>query len=392
LSITREDLHFLTSADGRALLDAVAEADLSEANTLSLTTKLRQHYNADQVRAALSMARLRVGAVEKFGSVAAQMFFTEEALQQASHPAVRQYRQRRFEAPRVLDACCGIGADSFAFADAGAEVLGLDIDPLRVEMAQLNAQVLDLPSARFEVADVRHGLPSGFPQIFFDPARRDSSNRRIYDVEQYVPPLSVVRGWQAEQIAVKLSPGVRLEQLAAYGGAVEFISVEGDLKEALLHLGDGAVSPVATLLANGEAHHWYSSAEPDVPVEAPRAWLIEPDPALLRAGLVRQAVERFNGAMLDHEIAYFTTHVEPQSPWVRVWQVLDWMPFHLKRLRAYLRERDVGTVTVKKRGSPLTPEQLISKLKLNGSTSRTLVLTRLKGQPIIVICADYTVK
>jgi hypothetical protein len=94
---------------------------------------------------------------------------------------------------------------------------------------------------------------------------------------------------------------------------------------------------------------------------------------------------------LDETIAYFTTDDKPDSPWVRTWQILGWMPFNLKKLRAYLREHNVGTVTVKKRGSAITPESLIPQLKLKGDESRTLVLTRCQGAHIVIICADYAV-
>jgi hypothetical protein len=63
------------------------------------------------------------------------------------------------------------------------------------------------------------------------------------------------------------------------------------------------------------------------------------------------------------------------------------MPFNLKKLRAYLRERNIGRVTVKKRGSPLTPEELIAKLRLSSEgEERVVVLTRVKGDPVVIIC------
>jgi hypothetical protein len=68
-----------------------------------------------------------------------------------------------------------------------------------------------------------------------------------------------------------------------------------------------------------------------------------------------------------------------------------WLPFSLKRLRAALRERNVGRVTVKKRGSPLQPRDLIHALRLEpvsdaARTERVLFLTHLRGRPIVVIC------
>jgi SAM-dependent methyltransferase len=391
MSITLADLDFLTSDAGQLLLARLAGEDLSDGNTLPLLTNLRKDYAPEQAAAALTIARLRLQGVTKFGVDAARMFFTDDALQQASDPLVRAYRAERVAESCVLDVGCGIGADSLAFSVAGKDVLGLDIDALRVAMARKNAAALGLSDrVRFEITDVRNGIPAGFDVIFYDPARRDSQGRRIHDVERSIPPLSLVLGWHAPLILVKLSPGVTLNQLHDSGGRMEFISASGDLKEALLWLGDGHTGRTATLLAGGEVFHWQESDRAaEAALSQPCEWLVEPDPALIRAGLVQDVALEFGGYLLDETIAYFTTDGQPDSPWVRTWKIMDWMPFNLKKLRAYLRERDIGQVTVKKRGSPLTPEELTAKLKLKGSESCTLVLTRFKGKPVVIICVDY---
>lgn len=378
------NLDFLTSSAGRALLDRLADEDLSDSNTLSLVTALRREYTPKQVSMALTQARLRRKAVDKFGDCAARMLFTEEALQQASDPLVRTYRAGMIDGDCVIDAGCGIGADSLALAQAGKHVIGLDIDPERIAFARHNTA--ELHNIRFEVADVREGLPTDCDTVFFDPARRDERGRRIHDVNAYIPPLSLIDTWRKPRVAVKLSPGVDLNQLMPYGGAVEFISVNGDLKEAVLWRGFELDDMTATLLTETGTYHYRRKTPPEVAITEPRGWLVEPDPALIRAGLVQDIAGDHNGTLLDATIAYFTTDHEIDSVWVRCWQIHDWMPFHLKRLRAYLRERNVGHVTVKKRGSPLMPEALIGKLKLKGDESRILVLTRCMDQPIVLVC------
>jgi hypothetical protein len=268
----------------------------------------------------------------------------------------------------------------------------VDIDPMRTEMARLNAQELGLGElARFEVADIRDYTPnSAFDVVFFDPARRDAQGRRIYDVERYIPPLSTLRRFDATNVLAKLSPGVDLDQVADYPAAVEFISVRGELKEGLLRFGEGAL--LATLLTQDGRYHWRRESTPEArPLSSPLGWLVEPDPALIRSGLVEDAAEAFDGHQLDETIAYITSERQPESVWARGWQIHDWMPFQLKKLRACLRERNVGRATVKKRGSPLSSEELIGKLKLKGDNACTLVLTRLKGEPIVIICAEYPV-
>lgn len=385
MSVSLDTLDFLASSAGAPLLAQLAAEDLSDANTLPLLTRLRRAYTAEQAGAALELARLRRKAVGKFGEDAARLFFTADALEQASDPLARHYRAAWVSGCRTVDACCGIGADSLAFAQAGHEVTGVDLDPVRVQMARLNAAALGA-RARFDVGDVREHIPSA-DFVFFDPARRDAQGNRLYDVERYQPPLSLIRRWQSRLIGVKLSPGVDLAQLESYAGAVEFISVDGDLKEAALWLGSEQTGMAAVLLTDEATYRWQPAALPPPSVlSEPRGWLVEPDPALIRARLVADAAAAFDGAQLDATIAYFTTDARPDSPWLRAWQIVDWMPFNLKRLRAYLREHRVGQVTVKKRGTAVTPDALIPRLKLKGEQTRTLVLTRCLERQIILIC------
>ena len=222
---------------------------------------------------------------------------------------------------------------------------------------------------------------------FFDPARRDDSGRRLHDVEAYAPPLSTVRGWSQPDILVKLSPGLELTQIESYRGKVEFISVDGDLKEATLRLG-GAPGMQATLLTADEVLTWPAGEPVEPRLSEPRGWLLEPDPALLRAGLVTDAALAWNAAQLDDTIAYLTADERPETPWMRGWRVLDWLPFGVKALRSYLRERNVGRVTVKKRGTAVTPDSLIPQLRLKGDETRTLVLTRARGRQLVLICEE----
>src|SRR5215204_478398 len=124
MSITISDIEFLASSTGESLLQRLTSENLSEANTLRLLTRLRKDYTAEQAGAALEMVRLRLKAVDKFGDDAGKMFFTRDALEQASDPLIRAYRAELVGAQTLADAGCGIGADSLAFAKAGADVTG----------------------------------------------------------------------------------------------------------------------------------------------------------------------------------------------------------------------------------------------------------------------------
>ncbi len=388
MPLSADDIAFLQTDRAHAHLDAHASDNLSDVNALRLLTKLRATLSPREAAAVLTTLRLRKKALVKFPYQAPRLLFTDAGLQQASAYLARRYRARQFNSPRLLDLCCGIGADSLAFAVTGREVLGLDINPAAIAVARHNAAVTQLP-ARFAVADVRAGIPSGYDAIFYDPARRDQQGRRIHHVERYLPPLSLVSQWRAREIAVKLSPGVDLRQIAGYGGALEFISVAGSLSEALLWLHRRSVPPHATLLRGEQVHQLRRAEEASVEISAPRGWLLEPDPSLLRAGLVQTLAQTLDATMLDERIAYLTLDSHSPTPWGRCWRILDWLPFQLKRLRRHLRARGIGRVTVKKRGFAMRPEELIARLRLDGEGDACLlVMTRCRGKPVAILCAE----
>lgn len=368
------------------LLDDLARADLSAANTLSLLTHLRKTYAPDLAAAALETAQLRHKAIAKFEQ-AARMFFTAEALQQATPQPVAEYHAMLLtDFARVADLGCSIGGDALAIGQK-TPVLGIDLDPVRLMMAQHNAQIYNA-RADFLQADLMQTLPFiGIRAAFFDPARR-TGERRIFSVADYHPPLSIIRHWDFETLIIKLSPGVDLAELVPFGGAIEFVSLGGELKEALLHIGATDFEGTrATLLPHG-LQLTRSTEETPPLASQPLRYLIEPDPAVIRAGTFVEllAALDWDAYLLDAQIAYLTSDTWIDSPWVRVWQIDDWLPFNLKRLKQLLVQRGVGKVTVKKRGSPLTPEALQSKLKLPKADGHAFVtLTRLQGEHIALI-------
>jgi SAM-dependent methyltransferase len=388
-----QSLDFLLSPAGEAVLAWLATQDLRDAQTLPLLEGLRRELPPEFASAALTLARLRQRAVAKF-SRAEAMFFTPDALEQASSEVVAAWRARRFAQggyAQIADLGCGIGGDTLALAAIpGATVIGLDRDPLRLRLARANLRAYGR-SAHLLCADLRDPLPlANVPAAFFDPARRDGE-RRIFSVRDYVPPLGVMWDWPFAALAVKLSPAVSLDELRLYlenGAGVEFVSAGGELKEAVLWSGAlGFVGRWASRADAGESLR--PTGAPSPPLSAPRACLLEPDPAVIRAGLLGELAEYLGMALyrLDETIAYLTAEEPPRSGWVRTWPVLDWLPFNLKRLRQALRARGIRRATVKKRGSPLTPAEAIRLLKLEGeSDEAVVVLTQVQGQHSALIC------
>ncbi|ARQ69010.1 THUMP-like domain-containing protein [Streptomyces marincola] len=371
---------------GRDLLAAVA--DLAPADELAAATRLRRDHPPALVAAAIGQARLRERAAAKFGPDAARMFFTADGVEQATRAPVAAWRAGRFAARgvrRVADLCCGIGGDALALAAAGLEVLAVDRSPLACAVAEANAAALGLADRiTVRCAAVEETDVAGCDGAFVDPARRRTGGGRVFDPEAYAPPLSWAVGLASRvpHAALKVAPGVPHE--AVPGGAeAEWVSHRGEVKEAVLWFGaDPAAPRRATLLPGG--HSMTGTARP-AQAGAPGRYLYEPDGAVIRAGLVADVAERVAGRLLDPRIAYVTADALRPTPFATAYEIADVMPFNLKRLRAYLREREVGKLTVKKRGFAVTPEELRTRLKPRGPAAATVFLTRVADAPTALI-------
>jgi SAM-dependent methyltransferase len=405
-----ETFNWLLSDAGQALLAEAIAGDLSEAAQLREITRLRRSATPERAAAAYEIAVLRRRAAAKFANAAA-MYFTREALEQASGELIAAHRARRYQGYYdVADLACGIGGDTLGLAHV-AHVVAVDRDPLRLAMAAANARANRLAERiTFVAADLEQMPPPGAEAIFFDPARR-SAGRRVFALADYQPPVSIIRRWEARTpaIGVKVAPGVSDEDLAtldAPGLEIEFISVDGELKEAALWLGPLATpGRRATMLrsveALGRSHvQTYNGApnfsilnsqfsiQPTPPLSTPSRYLYEPDPAIIRARLVATLAEQIDAAQLDRQIAYLTAGHAAATPFARCWPVIEWLPFSLKRLRARLRALDAGAITVKKRGSPLDTDALARQLAGSGSRPLVVVLTRVAEQPAVLICDE----
>jgi len=388
------DFRFLLSPDGSARLDQLTDTPITPQNHLALASDLRQEVTPGQAHALLETALLRQRAAEKF-SRASQMFFTRPALEQASSEVVSAYRSARYAAAgfrRVADLGCSVGGDALSLA-AGAHVIGIDRDRLRLHMARENVGVYGREN-RFHplLADLYDLPPLAVDALFFDPGRRDERGRRLYSVDDYRPPLSLLERWlpAVPHAAVKVSPGIDYTELPA-GAEVEFISVSGEVKEAVLWFGalDGGVQRRATLLPAGDSLTSADDTGESVPVQPPGDYLYEPDGAVIRAHLVEALAQRLGAAKIDDDIAYLTANNAQPTPFARCFAVDEALPFHLKRLRHALRRRGVGRVTIKKRGSPLEPETLQRRLRLEGEGHVILFLTHVQGEPYVLIGREH---
>ena len=383
----REDFIRLADGAGQALL---AQIDYSSAtDVLALVSKLRsQGHDPSTVAAVLTQAKLRKRAVAKFGEFASQMLFTEAGLEQASRLKVAAIHAGRFRSAgikQVADLGCGIGAESMALASLGIEVKAFEIDEVTAAVATYNLAPFE--NATVEIADVETLDLSGFEALYFDPARRElhgpkkSSTQRHFDPANFSPNYNfVLEQAKTKPTGIKLGPGHDKKQIPA-GCEAQWISVDGDLVELGLWFGKLSRESIArsALLISSTGQNEITSSE----MESPNAdlaeigeYVYEPDNALIRSGLIADFAKPLGLTLISPEIAYLSSNEKISSPWLKGYQVVDNLVFDRKKLKAYVRENNIGILEIKKRGSDVSPEELRKQLAPKGEGAATLIVTR----------------
>lgn len=380
-----ETFAWLHTPEGQDLMAEATRLHAEIGDPLRAGERLRRTTTPERAALAMTQAELRVRGARKFGELAERMYFTPDGLEQATRIEVSRHRAARlsFASPSsVIDLGCGIGGDLVALAAAGMTVAGIDSDPERVAVASANLDALELGGAT-QVADATALDLTAFGVVFADPARR-TARGRVFDVDAYLPSWSFVESLLARPAVVKVAPGVPHDRVPA-GVEAEFVSHLGQVKEASLwspHL--ATVRHRATVIGRTGLATLTDEDEGADPATARVAlagrYLHEPDGAVIRAGLVSAVAALTEGWLLDEHIAYVSSDAEVRTPFATSYEVLEELPYQEKQLKAALRARGIGRLTIKKRGVDVVPEQLRTRLSLRGTHEATLVMTRVAGR------------
>ncbi len=341
--------------------------------------RLRRELPPEMAAAVAELAVGRERATRRFGD-ADRWWFTRALAEQASHPACAAHRARRFAAcASAADLTCGAGVDALAMAAAGTRVFAGDRDPLAVTLCRANASrraaMVDVA-----VADALHPPLRDLPAVFLDPARRSGWRRgREQESPTLTEAYALAEG--APGACVKASPALaRAEWPAA--AEVELVSVGGELKECVLWFGalrSGAsrratVLPADATLTGAPEADGGAGRTPTCP---PGRVLYEPDPAVVRAGLVETLAERLGAWKLHPRGALLSADAHLATPFARTYRVLAavaWSARGGRRVREALAARDAGEVVVKTRGVAVDADALARRLRGRGARRLVVLL------------------
>ncbi|MDH6242902.1 class I SAM-dependent methyltransferase [Mycobacterium sp. OTB74] len=388
VAFTLDDVAYLTGP-GREALSEVSARTFSDATKVADIAWARSHFG-ERAAILVETVLLRRRAVAKLPD-GGDWLFTDDAVQQATAAPVAAHRARRLAGTVVHDVTCSIGTELAALRDSASEVIGSDIDAVRLAMARHNLGDGVLLCRADALRPVTRGTV-----VVVDPARR-SSGRRRFDPRDYVPPLDALLQVYADRdLVVKCAPGIDFAYLdeAGFAGEVQITSLAGSVREACLWspgLTEPGVRRRATVLDHsGQPAEELTDADPDDCPTAPAGrWIVDPDGAVVRAGLVRHYAGRHGLWQLDPDIAYLSGDELPSG--VRGFEVLEELPYNEKRLRQALSSREAAAVEILVRGVDVDPDALRSRLRLKRSgAALSVVITRIGtgrvGRAVAFIC------
>ncbi|MEJ5919507.1 class I SAM-dependent methyltransferase [Corynebacterium sp. H78] len=395
-------------------LERASELSLDDGSLLADLAILKTECG-EVSRAVVEVVKARRGVAGKLPQWwVHHALLSSDAAQQSTPYAVAWLRAQRLaghfgggpaelNAVGVHDVTCSIGTEVAALMETGLDVVGSDLDEARVLMARHN-----VPGATFAVADALQ--PMAMPEslvgedkriIVADPARR-ASGRRLAKPEDLLPPLpDLVSAWEGHDMAIKCAPGLDFSE---WDGEVAVTSVDGGVKEACLYtprlaldgLTGGRARRSAWILkdvsADGVAAsitRYDDTMDDDCGSGAAGRFIIDPDGAVVRAGLVRHFATKHGLWQLDERIAHVTGDALPAG--VSGFEVLEQVS--LKQVRKALAARGCTSVEILVRGVDVNPDVLRKQWKLkskgssrNSQSSLAVVITRIGKTATAFIC------
>lgn len=376
---TLADVGYLTSDAGAEALARVDERELSTRTRLADIGWVRTHFG-DRTPLLVETVLVRRKAAAKIDG-AQRWVLTDDAVQQATPGPVAAHRARRLAGRAVHDVTCSVGAELAHLVGVAETVVGSDLDAVRLAMAAHN-----VPDAHLVRADALHPVTRN-TTVIADPARR-AGGRRTHDPAALQPPLpDLLDTYAGRDLAVKCAPGLDFGSLG-WDGEVEVVSLDGGVREACLYspglaLG-GARRRAAVLRSDGTGFEVTDTMPDDIPERAPGEWIVDPDGAIVRSGLVRHYAAAHGLWQLDPRIAYLTGDTLPDG--VRGFRVLEQFKYTEKALKQALARLDCGIAEILVRGLDIDPAVLRPRLKLKGSRSLSVVLTRIGRTPEAFVC------
>jgi len=366
-----EALEFLRSVEIHSIAD---ECLPLLKNPLKLSEKLSKKFNAQERHALLHYLEILPKIREKFCLQKIDLLCDRLAYEQATAKDISEYKAKFWQSgAKIMDLCCGMGGDSFWLPN-GIVANGVDIAPERVLMFNENMERLGVPHK----AILQNALDVAGGDFFcIDPARRGGLNPAFESV------LKLSKKFCGGM--VKLPPAYDENELPEESD-VFYLGNATDCRECLMLsgiFGKGMVR--ATAIYKDRTFEWQCEKRElrntNLDVKKPGNFILEPNPVLVRSHLFLSEAKKHGFWQIDSTLAYLSCEdLPPEHKGFTAYKVIEQSSLSTNNVKAMLRKRGAGKITLKKRGVEVVPETEIRRLAPKGEKEYILFYTRILGE------------
>lgn len=284
----------------------------------------------------------------------------------------------------VLDMTCGLGIDTSFFArHPNTHVISCELNNKIALAAKYNFRnrsnitILEENSIKFLENTNQH-----FNLIFIDPARRDTSGHRVYNIHDCTPDVTTILPLmqaKSDRIMIKLSPMLDITQtLKDLPGISELwvIGERNECREILAILNKQPAdfpyikvwsdSTTFSFTPNDESTSIPTYAFPNID-----QYVLEPSAALMKAAPYRLICARFNAAMIHPNTHLYVSQHRPDNFPGQIYVINNIVPFSSSIIKKLSRTNIYADVAV--RNFPLTADALRSRLKIKKSGETRII-------------------
>lgn len=396
--MTLEALKFFNSKEGKKLLKEYKVLNNSELNLLAFKlAKKKNKYSAE----IITLLKLRNKAKDKF-SLASEMFFTSDGLEQSSSELLANYITSKFKklfkrSSLIIDLTCGIGINSIFLAKY-FKVKAVDINEVHLKCAYYNSKVYKVDkNIEFILAKSEDSIRKA-QAYFIDPQRLregQTKTRSIYNSQpNIINLLKKIKKYNLN-VCLKISPAFsysELEELANdYNFEIELISINNINKAALLLFGDfKKTERRATILEEDRVITFSDEKLENLKVKKTRIikkYFYIVNKAISKARLINEIASLYNLEKVNSpkELLLSNDSIKFPNKLFRSFVLIDYDIFSIKNTFNLIKKYKINSCQIYFKNFYQNSEEIKKRFKLKEGNKNTLLLTEINSKKYICL-------
>ena len=322
----------------------------------------------------------------------------KESLEQSSSEATGIYKSSILEGESFVDLTGGMGIDTYLLGKEFGSCIYLEPNEELVDLAMHNFSILGFDQCKVLKTTCEEFLETNtqkFDWAYIDPSRRIHGSRRI-SIHEYEPNVVELHDQLlelADNVLIKLSPMQDISECVKSLESIKkvwVIGVHNEVKELLIHLNKESKDAITISAVNIEKEKiddytvdlTLSHTFEDMSLL--QEYIYQPNASIIKAGIQNHYAKQKDLKKLHANTQLYTQNSMVNGFFGRIYKVDQILSLNKKAIHRILPGRTVNVIT---KNFPLSPDELLKKLKLKSGGKRYLIaFTDIENKKVVAIC------